>query len=87
MDDETGSVVALRRRPNDFVLAPREREIMSLLAEGLNCSEIARALGLSPPIVRSHLSEIFLLLGVRDRLGALAAFQVAGGSVGGGRRA
>jgi DNA-binding NarL/FixJ family response regulator len=79
MDQETLTcqVLELRKRPVNLLLSPREHQIMSLIGEGLNCSEIARTLRLSPATVRNHVSDIYRLLGVRDRLGALAALRLA----------
>ena len=39
------------------VLSPREREVLSLLASGLNGSEIAARLRISPATVRTHVEH------------------------------
>ena len=48
-------------------LTEREREVMTLVAEGLNNAEIASRLYLSPATARTHVSRILLKLGARDR--------------------
>jgi pimeloyl-ACP methyl ester carboxylesterase/DNA-binding CsgD family transcriptional regulator len=52
-------------------LSPRERETLSLLAEGLSNSEIAERLGISEKTVRNHLSHLFDKLGVWSRAQAI----------------
>lgn len=49
-------------------LTPREREVVSLIAEGLKNRDIAARLFLSETTVTHHLSSIFAKLGVSDRL-------------------
>lgn len=49
------------------VLSPRERDVLSLVAEGRSNPEIARALFLGEATVKSHLLHAFAKLGVRDR--------------------
>ncbi|MFI6870620.1 response regulator [Nocardia sp. NPDC050406] len=48
-------------------LTDREREVMSLVAEGLTNAEIAERLFLSPATARTHVSRILLKLNARDR--------------------
>ncbi len=48
-------------------LSEREREILSLLAQGLNNADIATRLYLSEGTVRNYVSSIFGKLGVSDR--------------------
>ncbi|MFF0083534.1 LuxR C-terminal-related transcriptional regulator [Streptomyces canus] len=48
-------------------LSDREREVLALVARGLNNTEIAEALGLSPLTAKTHVSRIMGKLGVRDR--------------------
>jgi len=50
-------------------LTTREREIMSLVAEGLKNRQVAARLSISEVTVRHHLTSIFYKLGVDDRLG------------------
>ena len=56
------------------LLTVNERTIMDLVAEGLSDGEIARVLGVSPDIVRSHLDHARQKLGISSRteLAALA---------------
>jgi DNA-binding NarL/FixJ family response regulator len=51
-------------------LTDREREVLSLVAEGLDNSEIARELYLSPTTVKRHVSAILAKLGVANRVQA-----------------
>ncbi|MBP7777832.1 MAG: alpha/beta fold hydrolase [Acidobacteria bacterium] len=52
-------------------LSRRERETLSLLAEGLSNAEIAQRLGISEKTVRNHLSHLFDKLGVWSRTQAI----------------
>lgn len=49
-------------------LSEREREVVALLCEGRSNREIAAALFVSEPTVKSHLSHILAKMGVRDRV-------------------
>ncbi|MFE4263679.1 response regulator [Streptomyces sp. NPDC056883] len=48
-------------------LTEREREVLTLVACGLNNTEIGEALGLSPLTAKTHVSRIMGKLGARDR--------------------
>ncbi|MGV9626097.1 response regulator [Streptomyces sp. NPDC003487] len=48
-------------------LSDREREVLTLVARGLNNTEIAEALGLSPLTAKTHVSRIMGKTGARDR--------------------
>jgi DNA-binding NarL/FixJ family response regulator len=48
-------------------LSEREREVLGLVARGLNNTEVAEALGLSPLTAKTHVSRIMGKLGARDR--------------------
>jgi DNA-binding NarL/FixJ family response regulator len=49
------------------VLTQREREVLALVGQGLNNSEIGAELFLSPATVRTHVSHAMAKLGARDR--------------------
>ncbi|KUF20236.1 response regulator transcription factor [Streptomyces silvensis] len=48
-------------------LSERERQVLTLVARGLNNTEVADALGLSPLTSKTHVSRIMGKLGARDR--------------------
>lgn len=48
-------------------LSDRERQVLGLVARGLNNTEIAETLGLSPLTAKTHVSRIMGRLGARDR--------------------
>ncbi|WP_069886721.1 response regulator transcription factor [Streptomyces luteocolor] len=48
-------------------LSERERQVLRLVARGLNNTEIAETLGLSPLTSKTHVSRIMGKLGARDR--------------------
>ncbi|MBL1080820.1 response regulator transcription factor [Streptomyces actinomycinicus] len=48
-------------------LSEREREVLALVARGLNNTEVGEALGLSPLTAKTHVSRIMGKLGARDR--------------------
>jgi len=49
-------------------LTEREREVVTLMRQGLRNKQIAERLGISETTVRHHLTSIFAKLGVTDRL-------------------
>ena len=52
-------------------LTPREREILGLMAEGLDNRDIARELGISYTTVRSHVRHLLSKMGARSKLEAV----------------
>lgn len=48
-------------------LTDREREVLVLLASGMANKQIARRLGISEKTVKTHLTNVFHRIGVRDR--------------------
>jgi DNA-binding NarL/FixJ family response regulator len=59
-------------------LTEREREILDMVARGLNNTEISQRLVLSPKTVRNHISNIFSKLQVADRAQAIVRARRAG---------
>jgi DNA-binding NarL/FixJ family response regulator len=59
-------------------LTEREREVLDLMAQGLNNIEIAERLVLSPKTIRNHTSNIFNKLQVTDRAHAIVLAREAG---------
>ncbi len=54
-------------------LTAREKEILSLMAQGYANSEIALELGVSEKTVKNHISSILRKMNVRDRTAAVVA--------------
>jgi PAS domain S-box-containing protein len=59
-------------------LTRREREVMTLLASGLQGNEIAERLALSPETVKSHVRNALAKLGRRTRAGGVAIALITG---------
>jgi len=52
-------------------LTDREREVLALMVEGLNNTQIAEKLTVSPSTIKSHVSSILSKLGVTTRTEAV----------------
>jgi len=59
-------------------LSDREREVLSLIAQGCKNAEIAERLVLSPKTVRNHVSNILSKLHVADRAEAIIRAREVG---------
>jgi DNA-binding NarL/FixJ family response regulator len=71
--------------PEEFkLLTPRERELMTLVATGLNNDDIGDRLHLSPLTVKTHVNRAMMKLGARDRA-QLVVLAYEGGLVQAGR--
>jgi DNA-binding NarL/FixJ family response regulator len=64
-----------KREPGNAGLTPRQREIASLMADGLSNKQIARRLLIEQATVKNHVHTILVKLGLsrRDQVGRLAA--------------
>jgi pimeloyl-ACP methyl ester carboxylesterase/DNA-binding CsgD family transcriptional regulator len=60
------------------ILTAREREVLELIARGVDNRTIAERLFLSPATVRNHITRIFAKLGVRSRAEAIVRARRAG---------
>ena len=61
------AIGSLVRGSRADTLTPREREVLSLIAEGKSNKEIARHLRLSEKTVKAHVSAVLAKLGLQDR--------------------
>jgi two-component system, NarL family, nitrate/nitrite response regulator NarL len=60
------------------LLTGRERQILSLVAEGLTVKQVGRRLRISPRTVETHLSNLYRKLGVRTRVQAVSRASALG---------
>lgn len=73
-----------RPAPPPFAdLTPRERELLELIAEGLDNNEIGLTLQVSNKTVRNHITRIFSKTGVATRAQAIVRAREAGFGTGG----
>jgi two-component system response regulator DesR len=73
VDPVLGSaLVSARMRRDDQTLSEREREVLTLLAEGLSNEEIGRRLFLAPDTVRNHIHKAMQKLEADTRTQAVA---------------
>ena len=59
-------------------LTPREREVLTLVGQGMTNHEIAEHLVLSPLTAKTHVSRLFTKLGARDRAQLVVVAYEAG---------
>jgi DNA-binding NarL/FixJ family response regulator len=77
-----GHLVAGEEPVDLGMLTSRQREILELVAEGLNNSQIAKRLYLSESTIKQHLRLAYKLLGVKNRIQATRLFRNANGDRG-----
>jgi DNA-binding CsgD family transcriptional regulator len=65
-------------------LTPRQRQILSLVAQGMAGKQVARRLGISPKTVEQHKTRMFERLGVPNQAAAVGVALTGRLDVGGG---
>jgi LuxR family maltose regulon positive regulatory protein len=71
-------VPQVRRTSSGNLLSRREREVLTLLAEGMSNKGIARRLNVGEPTVKFHLKNLFAKLGVSRRTLAVSVARTSG---------
>jgi DNA-binding CsgD family transcriptional regulator/ketosteroid isomerase-like protein len=69
---EDEALAAGRATPGEARLTPREREVLQLLARGLNAPQIGGQLFVSPATVRTHVQNAMARLGASTRIQAVS---------------
>lgn len=64
--------------PISSALSPRQREVLSLVAEGRSNKEIAIVLGVAPGTVKTHVAQLLTAIGATNRTEAAARARAAG---------
>lgn len=75
---DLGEAMRRRMQPSGPQLSPREHEVLSLLAEGLGISAIARNIYVSESTAKTHVSKIYEKLGAANRAQAIMVAVRAG---------
>lgn len=72
--EATQALISATTRPETpkYDLTPREREVLTLLVEGMSNAEIARHLTIGLSTVKFHVSSTFSKLGISSRAEAIA---------------
>ena len=74
----TALVRRVQQVPQKRLLSPREIEVLRLMADGLGNTEIAAKLFVEASTVKTHIEHIYVKLGVRRRIQAVAKAQELG---------
>ena len=61
------AILRARSEEQSITLSPREREVLALVAQGLQNKHIARQLEISEKTVKAHLTNVFAQIGATDR--------------------
>lgn len=64
--------------PTPVDLTPREREVLTLIGQGLPNRAIARQLFVSEATVKTHINNLFAKADIRDRADAVRRSMVYG---------